>query len=212
MKYCKCHWAMLMLMAGAAQAAIVWDYGPSTGTYGGSWSNVTASQNFADAVDFPEDMYVTGLNYFTDLSSFEGTSFHVKFLADSAGTPGAYYAQFDLDYAGHGFYGNFDGRDIYQTVLTFDSPVLLSGGTTYWVGASGNAFQAGQVSVVGPGDGLMAQFDGPAFIWHTSVGDQMFQLVGYRADGVASVPVPGAMLLGGIGMGLVGWLRRRRAF
>jgi hypothetical protein len=41
-------------------------------------------------------------------------------------------------------------------------------------------------------------------------GDAWFNLYNFESHATSPVPVPGALLLGGIGMGLVGWLRGRR--
>src|SRR5476649_2339209 len=124
-----------LLIAGASAAAgaqtVVWDQGPLTGNYGGSWVNQTDNQNFADQVKFSSNTTVSGLNYFTgfDLSGQTGaTDFHIKILADNAGNPGAYIAQWN-----QGFNSSQAGvvPGVNQYSFNF-APIVFAAGTTYW--------------------------------------------------------------------------------
>ena len=85
------------------------------------------------------------------------------------------------------------------------------GGVQYWIGASGNGFEAGQVSLLGsgdPGDGQMAQFSGTTYEFMTQVGDQSYQLIGNPSGG--TTPEPSSLTLIGIGIaGLYRPLRRK---
>lgn len=205
------------LAAGAAHAAqpvsppanpVVWDKGPSTGPAGDVWSNQTAGQNFADSVTLAHTTFITGYNYFTvfDLSADNASdAFHLKVLADAGGQPGAYLTQEDIGFTSV----ESVGGGIDELSFTF-APIEFTAGTTYWVGLSGNGFEAAQLSVLDPGYDGMAQFDGASFDFmatgangFTDVGDQMFQLTGV-------VPEPANLALMTAGLAFVGFAARRR--
>lgn len=199
------------LSAGAVQAStIVWDQGPSTGDIGDEWSNTSDGQNFADSVTFASTTAVTGYNFFTDLdlTSDNGSSaFHLKVLTDAGGEPGSYLVQEDIGYATMTQLAN----GLTEISFVF-SPIVLAAGQTYWVGVSGNGFEAGQYSVLGPNYDGMAQFNGSSFDFmatgvngYTDVGDQMFQLTG-----VSGVPEPTGLALVAAGLGVAGFAARRR--
>jgi len=185
--------AALLVCAGSATAAVLWDYGPSSGADGGCWANSTAGQNFAEQVIFDMDVYITDIHIFTCISAPGGDS-HIKILDDDgAGNPGNYLYQWDQNADAWNSVGS-----LYEAVYEFD-PILFEAGKIYWVGVSGNGWEHGQSSVKTPGDGYMAQFSGSSFQFHTAVGDQMFQLTGY-------VPAPAALAL----LGLAGLTTNRR--
>ncbi len=195
--------SMIVLACGAnASAQVIWDYGPSTGSYAGNWVNQTQSQNFAEQVIFDQDMFLYGFDLFTTFTDTPGGDYHVKILLDNgAGDPGDLYMAWDQDVTE--ITTDFTG-DVMQFKHSFDfDSVTLAANTTYWIGVSGNGWEVAQSSILTPGDGTMAQFGGDVFSFHTSVGDQMFQLRG------EVVPAPGVLGLLGIA-GLAAPYRRGR--
>lgn len=155
--------------------ALIFDQGPSTGTYGGCWWNETAGQNFADQATLVDPAEIDEVRVFTCVAPMAGMV-HVKILADDgAGNPaGVVYAE---DKTPDAWVADpVSGGYVVSVVLT--TPFQASAGTTYWYGISYNGGDMGQHSVVAPGDGTMAQFSGSAFSSHTGVGDQSFQLMG----------------------------------
>jgi hypothetical protein len=184
----------LLVCTGSATAGLIWDYGPGTGSDGGCWANSTAGQNFAEQVIFDVDMYLTDIHIFTCISAPDGSS-HIKILDDNgAGDPDKVLYAWDQNANSWTPTGG-----LYEAVYEFD-PILLNAGTIYWIGVSGNGWEHGQESVLTPGDGTMAQFSGGTFQFHTTVGDQMFQLTGYV------VPAPAGLAL----LACAGLASRRR--
>lgn len=191
------------LCAVAAQADIVWDWAPVNGDAVCCWANQTSWQNFADNFTLAQNTTLTGFNLFTGNFPPGGT-YNVHLYADSGGLPGALLVSQEVAASNFLYYGNFNGIDVWEVELPINIPVL--GGVQYWIGASGTGFEAGQLSLSGPGDpgdGVMAQFDGQTFQFMTGVGDQSYQLVG-------GIPEPGTLALLGTGLaGLAGFLRRK---
>ena len=155
--------------------ALLFDQGPATGSNGGCWSNATAGQNFADQATFVDPVEVTEIRVFTCISALAGTV-HLKILSDDgAGNPAS--VVYSEDKAPDAWVADPPSGGYVVTVL-LTTPFQASANTTYWYGVSHNAEDMGQFSVVGPGDGTMAQFSGSVFSFHAGVGDQMFQLMG----------------------------------
>lgn len=100
-----------------------------------------------------------------------------------------------------------------------DDPLFSNPGDqavlTVFLGGS----QVGQTAVVMNRDDIMNQtiavsgvaFDRATFFYNVSTFGIIEMVDNIQFTPFSAVPAPGAMLLGGIGTGLVGWLRRRRS-
>jgi len=171
----------------ATAQIVVYDHGPSTGTYGGYWANRTSGQNFADNATLPAATTITAINIYTNSSPLTGTA-HVKILADNAGAPGS--VLYSEDKAPDSWTLDVpSGRYEVRTVLT--TPFAAQAGVTYWYGVSGDddmVADMGQDTVQTPGDGVIAQFQGSTLqLMQNPIGDQMFQLEGQPVQAIRAL-------------------------
>ena len=181
-------------------------YGP-----GSTWSNSADGQNFADHVQFASDTLVAGMDIYTlRAGTFLRESATIRLYADASGQPGAILTEFTEYISVIDTEGAVDnGYGMVRDHVTFSTPLLLTGGTQYWIGMSGTGINdLGQLGLVGlnaPYGGNMFQFSGLTPQNFTGIGDMAFRLEG--------VPEPSSIALLGLGMvGLaVGGYRRRGA-
>jgi hypothetical protein len=158
------------------------------------WSNFSNSQSFADSFILPTNSSITGFNLFTgNYPPIPGGRYNVHLYADNGGVPGSLIGSQNVSASSFSFYGSFNNLNVYEAVIPI-SAINVLGGVRYWIGASGIGFEAGQLSLKGPGDpgdGQMARIEGFSFQAMVTVGDQSFQLVGSSAE----VPEPGSLVL-----------------
>jgi hypothetical protein len=171
----------LIFPALANAQALIFDYGPLSGTDGGAWSNNQSAQNFAEQFSFPVTTMVTRVDIFTN-ANFPGSSVHIKILSDLGGTPAVFLYQEDQIPASW----TLDTGGLYRVSCNLAVPFVAQANTVYWIGVAGNGTDINQESVLTPGDGHMAQFNGSIFSFHTPVGDMMFRL--YSGQSPVSVP------------------------
>ncbi len=182
----QCTIGLIALAASLPSAAqtIVFDQGPSTGTYAGDWTNRSDGQNFADKATLTSTTTIMAIDSFTDRAPYAATV-RVKILADNgSGQPGSLL--YGEDKAPDSW--TLASGSIYRLRVVLSTPFVAQGGTTYWYGVAGVATDIGQDSVKTPGDGAMAQFSGTSFqILTAGIGDMMFQLEGPQAQGIPAV-------------------------
>ena len=203
-----CILLVVLLTAGQLQAAIIFDtFGPGD-TFLTSPGRVVGNPSFE--FDIGSQFAITvGTPHKLDSIEFAacmmtGTNeMDVWLMSDALGEPGAIIEAFN-------FQNLPDYSSVNRPLLVGNStlnPILMPG-TNYWLVAS--APNADTFAIWNYSDwaniGPMAvrQGTGDCFVSNDT-------MTAYRINGSPVViPAPGAILLGGIGAGLVGWMRRRR--
>jgi len=208
---------MFLAVGSIAQAAtVLWDYSPETTGATGTinWNNESLRQNFAESILFDTDVILTGMDiYSAEYYGKVGNSVTIRLWDDVGGQPGSLMMDFTetisiVD-------GDGSGRpDVSRKHVDFTTAVGLSANTTYWIGMSSTSIHEFlQMGLqLGPDDSRMFVFSGtnPLGFTGTNAGDMAFRLHG---TAVAPVPVPAALplfLSGLMGLGVVGWRKRRK--
>jgi hypothetical protein len=126
----------------------------------------------------------------------------VMLMSDAAGEPGAIIEAFNFT----GVMGSFGANNPLLVGNSVLHPVL-SPGTDYWLIASApNSDTWAALNNSSPGIlGMRAARQG-AGPWAITTNTEM---AAFRISGTP-IPAPGVFILGGMGVGIVGWLRRRR--
>jgi hypothetical protein len=184
--------AGLMFIAGQANAALVVDTGTPDGN--GFGYLISANDFIAGQVTFAQDLTINSIQTYLDAGN-AGDSFTVSLYSDNGNKVGSLISSFDATYTGTGWNGS---SALNQSV---------SAGS-YWIGIEENAF-ATFVAVTNVATPLAhtAFADGSNLGAYQSADGMKF---GLQVDAVAAVPEPEsyAMLLAGLG--LMGFMVRRR--
>jgi hypothetical protein len=208
--------ALAMLVGGRAQAIVVFDNGAPNGTNGLEMTRWVQADDFTLAA--PSNL--RGVHFWTlentsPPAPWDGTlQWHI--FADAGGVPAAapLHSGVAINIVKTATGVTIPLRTEYEYLFDFDSPVLLAGGTTFWLALHANAdFSLDNIyweRTAGGSGAVAASSDGGTFDnWETFPDPTPAQLAFLLlAD---PLPEPGTMLLLGAGMiGLGAFTRRRR--
>jgi hypothetical protein len=189
---------MLSLCAGSSRAAIIFSDDFNSHTAGIPWPGEipwTVSDGSVDLIGEGTSWDLQpGNGLYLDMDGSTWDAGKITSV-DIALDPGKYILSFDVA-------GNWrrDGQDAITVELAglFGSSIMLADNVPF------TTFSTGPLIVAAPMLTTIS-FEG----WGSdNVGLLLDNVVLETVEGV--IPAPGAVLLGGIGVGIVGWLRRRR--
>jgi len=205
-----CNLLIVLLAASQLQAVPVFStFGPGDSIGGGGYyigylyalgSEIDSGGQFAITVGTPHTLDSIELAAYLDAGINE---MDVWLMSDATGEPGAIIEAFNFQ--------NLPDDSLANKPLLVGNSALnpiLTPGTNYWLVASAPNEHATLAVWSKPDPLVMGTAanrygTGP---WNVFNGEMM----AFRING-SPIPAPGAILLAGLGAGLVGWMRRRRS-